>query len=131
MEDRTGSLKNVHIIPKGVLDHSGTLCFSAEGTSGSHISELGEQIEVTTIDEALHGVNVTFIKMDIEGAELQALKGAKETIQRCKPKLAICVYHRREDLITIPQYIQSLNAGYKLYFRNYSPHGLEAVIYAI
>lgn len=69
--------------------------------------------------------------MDIEGSELMALKGAEQTIRRFKPKLAICVYHRVEDLITIPQYIKSLNPDYNLYFRKYWPNAVDAVLYAI
>ncbi len=124
-------LKNVEIISKGVYDYTGTLFFSNEGTDGSHIDDNGEKIEVTTIDEVVRDSNVTFIKMDIEGSELKALKGAKKTIKRCRPKLAICVYHKVDDLITIPQYIQNLNPDYRLFFRNYHANAFEAVIYAI
>ena len=69
--------------------------------------------------------------MDIEGAELEALRGAAKTIRRCKPKLAICVYHRREDLITIPQFIKSISSGYKLYLRGHLYCPSEVVLYAI
>ncbi len=124
-------LMNVEIIPKGVYDKPGTLFFNNDGTTGAHVSDGGEKIEVTSIDEVVKDNNVTFIKMDIEGSELKALKGAEKTIKRCRPKLAICVYHKIEDLITIPQYIQSLNSDYKLYFRNYLDVSLESVLYAI
>ncbi len=122
---------NVKVITKGVYDHTGVMRFVAEGTAGSHISDEGVEIEITSIDEAIKGGMVTFIKMDIEGSELMALKGAEQTIRRCKPKLAICVYHRVEDLVTIPQYIKSLNADYKLYFRKYWPNAMDAVLYAV
>ncbi len=121
---------NVEVIAKGVYDRARIMRFIAQGTAGSHISDEGVEIEVTSIDEAIKG-GVTFIKMDIEGSELMALKGAEQTIRRFKPKLAICVYHRVEDLITIPQYIKSLNPDYNLYFRKYWPNAVDAVLYAI
>lgn len=74
---------------------------------------------------------IDLIKMDIEGAELPALEGAEETIRRYKPKLAICVYHKDDDLIRIPEYIMSLNANYQLYFDYYTDVGWEAVLYAV
>ncbi len=119
------------IVDKGVYDHTGTLFFSNDNTTNSMISDSGVELPVTTIDEVTDGENVTFIKMDIEGSELKALHGAEKTILRCRPKLAVCVYHKREDLVTIPQYILSLHPDYKLYLRNYSPAGVETVLYAI
>ena len=74
---------------------------------------------------------VTFIKMDIEGAELEALKGARNIITKYRPKLAICLYHKPEDIITIPKYIKSLLPEYKLYVRHYSNNTGEFVLYAV
>lgn len=134
VEELTKNLEdfeNVTVIVKGVYDHTGILHFTADANSGSRISDDGIEIEVTSIDDIIQDDNVTFIKMDIEGSELMALEGAEKTIRRCKPKLAICVYHRVEDLTTIPQYIKSLNPDYRLYFRKYWPNALEAVLYAV
>jgi len=74
---------------------------------------------------------VHFIKMDIEGAEFPALKGAAETIRQYKPKLAISVYHQPDDLITIPAYIQSLNPDYEFYLDYFTIVGDEIMLYAI
>ena len=74
---------------------------------------------------------VDFIKMDIEGAEMPALRGAAETIRRFKPKLAISAYHREDDLIAIPAYIRSLNPDYQFYLDYYTIFGDEIVVYAI
>lgn len=74
---------------------------------------------------------VDFIKMDIEGAELAALKGAAKTIRKHKPKLAISVYHQPDDLITIPSYIQSLNPDYAFYLDYFTIVGDEIMLYAI
>jgi len=76
-------------------------------------------------------VKVDLIKMDIEGAELPALMGAQDTISKFKPKLAICVYHKSNDLLEIPEYIKSLNPDYDFYFNYYTDVGWEAVLYAV
>ncbi|STQ87043.1 FkbM family methyltransferase [Helicobacter muridarum] len=69
--------------------------------------------------------------MDIEGAELEALKGAENTIKKYKPKLALSIYHRREDMLSIPKYLQSLNCGYRFYLRNFWWFSVDIVLYAI
>ncbi len=74
---------------------------------------------------------VTFIKLDVEGAELEALKGARDTIIREHPKLAICVYHKKEDIWEIPEYILSLSKEYRLYIRHYHWNPSETVLYAV
>jgi hypothetical protein len=76
-------------------------------------------IETVALDDMVDpGDRVTLIKMDIEGAELNALRGASKIIARDKPRLAVCVYHKFEDIMNIPSYILSLNPEYKLYLRN-------------
>ncbi|MDR2532922.1 MAG: FkbM family methyltransferase [Oscillospiraceae bacterium] len=89
------------------------------------------ETELTTLDSEFADETVSFIKMDIEGAELSALKGGEEIIRRCKPKLAICVYHELEDLWQIPNYIWSINPNYKFYLRHYSDSWCETVLYAV
>lgn len=96
------------------------------------ISEDGDTaIQVTSIDRSLKGKEVTFIKMDIEGSEMEALIGSGDTIKRYKPKLAICVYHRPGDIVDIPQKILELCPGYRLYLRHYSYVDTETVLYAV
>lgn len=116
----------------GAYSKKTTLSFSANCTHASKINEHGEsKIETDTIDHVTQGESVTFIKMDIEGAELEALKGAAETIQAHHPKLAISAYHQFEDLFTLPQYIDSLNSKYKFYLRRHSYLVHELVLYAL
>lgn len=74
---------------------------------------------------------MTFIKMDIEGAELEALHGCRDTIIKYRPKLAICVYHKPEDIIEIPSYIHEIVPEYKLYLRHHSKDLSETVLYAL
>ena len=116
------AFQNVSLIDAGLWETDTHLGFLCGADTGSHIVEdiNGEnQIRVTTIDSTIDG-KVTFIKMDIEGAELEALKGAKNSILKYKPKLAICIYHKREDMWEIPLYIKTLVPEYKLYIRHYS-----------
>ena len=67
----------------------------------------------------MQGDAATLIKMDVEGAELQALRGAKQTLQKYKPKLLVACYHREEDLFRLPLLIKDLNPEYQLYFRKH------------
>ncbi|MFH1618985.1 MAG: FkbM family methyltransferase [bacterium] len=69
--------------------------------------------------------------MDIEGAELDALKGAAETIKKNRPKLAICIYHKPSDLFEIPLFIKSLVPEYRFYLRQHQPISCDLVLYAV
>lgn len=73
---------------------------------------------------------VDFIKMDIEGAELDALRGAAETLRRFKPRLAICLYHRLSDIHEIPWLIDQMGLGYRLHIRHFTVYGTETVLFA-
>lgn len=127
---KTG-FKNYTIIEKGLYSTETKLHFNSLGNGCSAITEAGEcTVEVAAIDTAIKD-KVTFIKMDIEGAELEALIGAQDTITQYKPKLAISVYHRKEDIIDIPLYIKKLVPEYKLFLRHYSNHAGETVLYAV
>jgi len=73
---------------------------------------------------------IDFIKMDIEGSELEALKGSEKTLREFKPKLAITVYHDFKDFWQIPQYLDELNLGYRFYLRHFTIHAEETVMFA-
>lgn len=123
------------LIEKGVWNEKTSLCIASPQNhdAACAIAKCGDmQIELDSIDNVLGKEKATFIKMDIEGSELKALMGAENQIRKNKPKLAVCVYHREEDLITIPQYILSLNPNYKLYLRHYGGNSCtELVLYAV
>lgn len=114
----------------GAFSKKTTLSFAGGNADASKIVDDGAiQIEVDSIDNILNGDKATFIKMDIEGAELEALKGAQNTIRNYHPKLAISAYHKFEDLFTLPQYIYSLDDSYKFYLRRHSHLTHELVLY--
>ena len=114
----------------GAWNEKKSLIFSSEGTSSGVAENGDERIEADTIDN-LTGKKADFIKMDIEGAELAALQGAKNTIRECHPILAICVYHKCDDLWIISEYIKSIDSSYRLYLRAYSKYSQELVLYAV
>lgn len=121
----------IEVFPYGVWSEKKQIHFDATSDGSSHLAEGGSSVvDVVTIDEMVKE-KVTFIKMDIEGAELEALKGAKQVIREYRPKLAICIYHKAEDMLAIPFYIRELVPNYKLYIRHYSTTWYDTVLYAI
>jgi FkbM family methyltransferase len=123
-----------HVIPvkKGISSAARTLYFDKSTEEDGHIAESGSQkIEVDSIDNVLGAQKATFIKMDIEGSELDGLKGAKKQIVENKPRLAVCLYHKQNDMFEIPLYIKSLRDDYKFYVRPHSSMPTELVLYAI
>lgn len=115
----------------GAWNENEKYTFSIENDCGELSSEGNLEIRVAKLDDLIEEENITFVKMDIEGAELKALEGAERIIRNSKPTLAICVYHKKEDLITIPQYIKKLEPRYKLYLRSHYLWASEVVLYAI
>ena len=94
-------------------------------------SNSSESIYCLPLDTIFVKEKITFIKMDIEGAELEALKGARRIIKEQKPDLAICIYHHPDHFWQIPLFLKELVPEYKLYIRKYGPQFLtETVLYA-
>ncbi len=121
------------ILPYGVWSEDTTMHFQSRGTSDSSFEQGGDvSVPVRAIDNVVEkGEPITFIKMDVEGSELEALKGAQRTIQQYKPKLAICIYHKPQDMTEIPLYIHSLVPEYRFYVRHHSNTSVSTVLYAI
>ena len=131
---KRGKGKKVTAICAGVYKETTTLHFNADNGKGSSITSAPENtitVPVRSIDDTLECQNATFIKMDIEGSELDALRGARKTILKNKPKLAICLYHKHKDFVEIPTWIHNLVPEYKLYVRHHSFSVNETVLYAI
>jgi len=111
--------------------HNGTVTFSADGNEASYVGKGELVVNCVTLDEALSGTEPTYIKMDIEGAELDALNGARGIIQRHSPVLAICAYHVQNHPWKIPLLIQSINPNYSFFLRPHLLEGWDLVCYAI
>jgi len=111
---------------------SGRMHFRASGDEGAHLSPDGDVfVECVPLDDLLADAQPTFIKMDIEGAELEALEGARRIIQTDRPILSICVYHKQDDLWRIPLFIHALGEGYRLLLRPHEVDGWQLVCYAV
>ena len=102
----------------GAWNKKETLHFEKKAGRSSHKSETGIPINFDSVDNVINEP-VSFIKMDIEGAEKKALEGAKETIKKYKPKLYVCAYHRNEDFFALPEKILSLNPDYNIFLRHH------------
>ncbi len=114
------NIKNVNCYNYALFDKEGEILFSGDDIGAKVSSSDGISVPTIDIDTFVKRFNVEkvdLIKFDIEGAELKALKGARETIKKFKPKLAISAYHRPSDLIELPMFINSLDSGYDFYFR--------------
>lgn len=123
-----------------VSDFDGDIEFAANGDYSSHLSAVesrdasgGETVKVraTYLDKMLDNIIPTYVKMDIEGSELEALWGARKIIKKHKPVLAICAYHTSDHLWEIPMLIHAINPDYKLFFRRYGEGAFETVWYGV
>lgn len=122
--------ENISILPYGAGKADETLRFSQAGSASSIDPNGMLEIEVRRIDSLINE-NPSFIKMDIEGAELDAIAGARETIRRAKPSMAICVYHRPSDFWNIPRAVLDLVPDYRVYLRHYTESIYETVMYFV
>ena len=124
----------VYPIEVAVWDKTDELYFMDSAGMGGNVTSSGNiLVRADTIDNIVkdYNGNVDLIKMDIEGSEVNALKGAEETIRRNHPILAICVYHKISDLWEVPEIISKYYDGYKFYLRHHSEGIDETVLYAI
>ncbi|MDE7230254.1 MAG: FkbM family methyltransferase, partial [Oscillospiraceae bacterium] len=113
-------LRDVEIRRKGVGEKAGEMFLNpSDDPSANQISSRSskDRVEIVTLDDDLPD-GFTFLKMDIEGAEYNALRGSEQTIRRCRPKLAVCVYHGYDDIWRIPALIDSIDPNYQFYLRH-------------
>jgi FkbM family methyltransferase len=126
------SERRVEAIHAGLHREAGVLRFRDDASRGAIFATDGTiEMPVTTLDTVIGDGPVTYIKMNIEGAEIDALHGAEKAIRRERPKLALSVYHRPSDLWRIPDIVQSFDPGYKLHLRQHDGGIIETVLYAL
>ena len=130
--------KRVTLVEKPLWDHSGEKLYIEGNGPGARVRDNAtnpnaRKIETISIDDLVRdkGLDkIDFIKMDIEGAEPKALKGAEGSIQKFHPKMAISVYHEPDHFFAIPQYIAGLGLGYRFALRHFTIHQEETILFA-
>jgi len=116
--------------------------FSAAGAAGAFVetpaSEAagcepahGTRVPCVTLDDVLEGVPVTFIKMDVEGAEADTLLGAQRLLRERRPVVAVSSYHHQADVWQLPALVAALTEDYRLHLRAHCPDGFDCVLYGI
>ena len=132
-------LGKCELFPYGTSDANKKVYFASDAFETSCIISREEaekknfegvtEIETVALDDVLAGKRVTFIKMDIEGAEYEALMGAKKLIMENRPRMAISVYHKFEDFVTLADLVLSMHPDYQIAYRHYGFDDLETVMY--
>lgn len=139
LEKTYGNHAAVFLYPLGAWFEDATLNFESsdhpamDSPRSARISASASciSIKAAPLDQVLAGKPVSFIKMDIEGAEKEALRGAARMLRQYRPKLAISVYHERDDIFRIPLLIEELCPGYRFHLRLFSRNFTETVLLAI
>ena len=121
----------IRTLPYAVGAKREILLMSSSGASYALCAQGDTEVQCAALDELLADETPTFIKMDIEGSEIDALRGAAATIRRCSPKLAVSVYHRPDDLWKIPLLLKELLPNSKLTLRSHMLDGFDTVCYCI
>lgn len=130
--------QRISLVNQPLWEYSGKQLYYLSNGPGSHIAQepfegsTGKTITLS-IDDYLETNSIEkidFIKLDIEGAEWSALKGASRAIIRCKPKLAVALYHNTRDFEILPRFINDLNLGYKFYLSHSTIYGEETMLFA-
>lgn len=119
-------------LPCGLGARSGQVRFRSQGLSSSSIAQDGDAVvQVLSLDEALPDFAPSYVKLDIEGAEADAILGMANTLSRHRPAVAVCVYHKPRDLWEIPGLIDAVMPDAAFYLRAHAWSGFELVFYAV
>lgn len=131
MDKVVNHVQSAILFPCACSSTNGYQFFAERGSGNSSLSEKGTvRVQTVRLDDVLKKVLPTMIKMDIEGAELDALEGSQRIIKECTPDLAICVYHKLTDLWDIILFLHKLVPEYQFYLRCHFGFTLETVLYA-
>jgi FkbM family methyltransferase len=129
----------IQLVQSPVSEHSSENLFINGSGPGTRVVAQTQdpdalRVETVAIDDVVNREGlprVDFIKMDIEGSELSALRGAEKTLRKFRPKLAISIYHKLPDFWEIPRYLDSLDLNYRFYIRHFTIHAEETVLFAV
>ena len=122
----------VSVHPLALHSERALLTFSNNGSTTSQVDAAGTgSVRAERLDDVLGGTSITFLKLDVEGAELGAIMGAEATLRRCQPLVAVCVYHAPDDLWRLPEVLRRLLPDHALLLRTHGFDGWEMVLYAV
>ena len=121
---KNNDIKNITLFNSGLWSEDTALFFNKKAARGSSLITNGnaenlQKVTVLSIDSHFDDIPLSYIKFDVEGAELEAIAGARNIIKRTKPKLNIALYHKAEDLFKLPLLIKDINPDYKFYLRKH------------
>lgn len=131
------NIKSVFPLKMATWNENEILKFQKSGgnNSGAHLASQSsnnlEKVMAVKLDNLLSSHKIDLIKMDIEGAEIESLKGLINIIKTYKPYLAISAYHKPSDLWEIPLFIREISNNYEMYIRVYGEQTFDTVLYCI
>lgn len=128
VQNTRNSTETVRTYNAACGNRSGRSGFSGQALGGHFMEGAENKVDIQTIDDIVER-KVTFIKMDIEGAEKEAIEGARRILERDKPVLALSVYHKLEDIYQIQTCIAEMGLGYHFLLRHYGNTISEYVLY--
>jgi FkbM family methyltransferase len=123
--------QRITCLPLAAGDRKQKVRFAAGGTAASSVGSGDIEVEGDTLDAVLGDTPVTYLKMDIEGAEPEALAGAAGVITKHKPVLAVCVYHKQDHLWRLPLMMQGFSKDYRLFLRPHNEECWDLICYAV
>lgn len=128
---RTAPVREAMVSPCGLSDHLHDVSFADGQGVCSHVAEPGAgavTIRCVALDDILPGLRPDYIKLDIEGSELAALNGMRRIVEAAKPRLAICLYHKPQDIWEIPEWVCERYS--RFFVRQHGGFGFDTVLYA-
>ncbi|PYB79367.1 FkbM family methyltransferase [Pseudomonas sp. LB-090624] len=120
-------------LPLAAAEHYGILTFNAGQGEACSISQHGGGVSIAAValDQMLPSAPVDLIKLDVEGAEAQVLRGAEQIIRRCRPVLIVSLYHNPQDVWELPELLFEFCSDYRFHIRQHCPNTFESVLYAV
>jgi FkbM family methyltransferase len=124
-------LRDVSFLQKGLFSRNDRLPFDTGAGPAGSISAISQsEVDVVRLDDEVHET-ITLLKLDIEGAEFEALKGAAEHIRSARPTMAVCIYHDQRDFWRVPARVLEINDRYDVYLRHYTQGVYETVMFFV